>query len=74
MLKELFSKNPNIIINTDIDGFLSGMILQTYLGCKIVGFSKKTHPKTSRALNYHRLPINTELPIVVQKVAKVYAR
>ena len=39
MLKELFSKNPNIIINTDIDGFLCGMILQTYMGCKIVGFS-----------------------------------
>lgn len=38
-LKELFKQNPNIIINTDIDGFLSGMILQTYLGCKIVGFS-----------------------------------
>lgn len=38
-LTELFEQNPNIIINTDIDGFLSGMILQTYLGCKIVGFS-----------------------------------
>lgn len=38
-LSELFKLNPNIIINTDIDGFLSGMILQTYLGCKIVGFS-----------------------------------
>lgn len=38
-LTELFHQNPNIIINTDIDGFLSGMILQTYLGCKIVGFS-----------------------------------
>lgn len=38
-LIELFKQNPNIIINTDIDGFLSGMILQTYLGCKIVGFS-----------------------------------
>ena len=39
MLKELFSNNKNIIINTDIDGFLSGMILQKYYGCKIVGFS-----------------------------------
>ncbi len=38
-LKSLFSQNPNIIINTDIDGFLSGMILQKYYGCKIVGFS-----------------------------------
>lgn len=38
-LKELFKQNPEIIINTDIDGFLSGMILQTYLGCKVVGFS-----------------------------------
>ncbi len=39
MLKELFDKNKNIIINTDIDGFLCGMILQKYYGCKVVGFS-----------------------------------
>lgn len=38
-LRELFSKNPNIIINTDIDGILSGVILVKYLNCKIVGFS-----------------------------------
>ena len=38
-LKTLFEKNKNIIINTDIDGFLSGMILQKYYGCKVVGFS-----------------------------------
>lgn len=39
MLKEIFLKNPNIIINTDIDGFLCGMLLQKYFGCKVVGFS-----------------------------------
>lgn len=39
MLKELFQKNKDIIINTDIDGFLSGMILQKYYGCRVVGFS-----------------------------------
>lgn len=39
MLRELFNRNPNIIINNDIDGFLSGMILQKYYGCKVVGFS-----------------------------------
>lgn len=39
LLKELFEKNKNIIINTDIDGFLCGMILQKYYGCKVVGFS-----------------------------------
>lgn len=38
-LKELFNKNPNIIINTDIDGILSGVLLVKYLGCKIVGFT-----------------------------------
>lgn len=38
-LKSLFEKNKNIIINTDIDGFLSGIILQRYFNCKIVGFS-----------------------------------
>lgn len=39
MLKELFSNNKNIVINTDIDGFLSGMVLQKYYNCKVVGFS-----------------------------------
>lgn len=39
MLKNLFKENPNIIINTDIDGFLSGIILQMYCEAKIVGFS-----------------------------------
>lgn len=39
MLKELFAENKNIVINTDIDGFLCGMILQKYYGCKVVGFS-----------------------------------
>lgn len=49
-LKEIFAKNKNIIINTDIDGILSGAILQKYYGCKIVGFSNSKdiiwlHPK-----------------------------
>lgn len=39
MIREIFERNPNIIINTDIDGFLSGIILQKYCGAKIVGFS-----------------------------------
>lgn len=38
-LKTLFDKNKNIIINTDIDGFLSGMLLQSYYGCRVVGLS-----------------------------------
>lgn len=39
LLRKLFAENPNIVINTDIDGFLCGMILQKYYGCKIKGFS-----------------------------------
>lgn len=38
-LSEVLAANPNIIINTDIDGFLSGMILQRYCNANIVGFS-----------------------------------
>ena len=37
-----FFKNANtkdIVINTDIDGFLCGMILHKYYGCRVVGFS-----------------------------------
>lgn len=38
-LGELFQKNPYIVINSDIDGMLSGMILQKYYGCRVIGFS-----------------------------------
>ena len=38
-LSEIFSKNKNIVINSDIDGILSGIILNKYYGCEIVGFS-----------------------------------
>ena len=40
-LSEFFEKaqTKDIVINTDIDGFLSGMILQRYYDCKIVGFT-----------------------------------
>lgn len=39
MINEIFNKTKDIIINADIDGFLSGMILQKYYGCNVVGFS-----------------------------------
>ena len=32
-------QNQNVIINTDIDGILSGLILHNFLNCEIVGFS-----------------------------------
>lgn len=38
-LKSLFKHNPNIIINTDIDGVLSGLLLVKYCDCNIVGFT-----------------------------------
>lgn len=38
-LTELFRINPNIIINTDIDGILCGVILSRYCGCRVAGFS-----------------------------------
>ncbi|MCR4694405.1 MAG: hypothetical protein K5773_03665 [Pseudobutyrivibrio sp.] len=40
-LSEFFEKagTKDIVINTDIDGFLSGILLQEYYGCKVVGFS-----------------------------------
>ena len=44
MLRELFEQNPNIVINTDIDGILSSLLLVKYCNCNIVGFtnSKET--------------------------------
>ena len=43
-LSEFFEKaqTKDIVINTDIDGFLSGMILQKYYGCRVVGFSNSS--------------------------------
>ena len=38
-LSDVFNNNKDIIINSDLDGFLSGMILQEYYECNIVGFS-----------------------------------
>ncbi len=38
MLKEIFERNKYIVINTDIDGILCGLILQKYYHCEIVGF------------------------------------
>ena len=40
-LSEFFekAKTKDIVINTDIDGFLCGMILQKYYDCRVVGFS-----------------------------------
>lgn len=36
---ELLSLNNKIIINSDIDGILSGLILHNFLDCDVVGFS-----------------------------------
>lgn len=38
-LRSLFAQNPNIIINSDIDGILSGLLLVKYCQCNIVGFT-----------------------------------
>lgn len=40
-LSEFFDRanKRDIVINSDIDGFLSGMILQKYYNCRVVGFS-----------------------------------
>lgn len=36
---ELLRANNKIVVNTDIDGVFSGLILTTVLGCEVVGFS-----------------------------------
>lgn len=39
MLDTLLSVNKRLIINTDLDGVLSGLLLHSAFGCEIVGFS-----------------------------------
>ena len=38
-LKSIFVKNQKCIVNSDLDGLLSGMLLQEFLNWEIVGFS-----------------------------------
>ena len=38
-LNNVFERNQKCIINTDLDGLISGMFLQEFLGWEIVGFS-----------------------------------
>lgn len=38
-ITNLFTKNRKCIINADLDGLLSGMVLEEFLGWEIVGFS-----------------------------------
>ncbi|MBD41334.1 MAG: hypothetical protein CMC66_02895 [Flavobacteriaceae bacterium] len=38
IIEEFFKDDYSIIVNTDLDGILSGLILKNYLNCKIVGF------------------------------------
>ncbi len=38
-MKQLFTPNKKIIVNSDIDGVLSGLILKNFLNCEVVGFS-----------------------------------
>ena len=35
----IFTKNKKCIVNTDLDGILSGMLLQYFLNWEVVGFS-----------------------------------
>lgn len=42
-ISDALQKNNNIIINTDIDGLLSGLILTNHLNCRVAGFSNSAN-------------------------------
>ena len=42
-MTDLLSQNKKLIINSDIDGVLSGLLLSNFLNCEIVGFSNSDH-------------------------------
>lgn len=63
-LSEFFerARSREIVINSDIDGFLSGMILQKYYGCEIVGFSNSKESIWLRPdIDSVRLPIYVDI-------------
>ncbi|HDP54649.1 MAG TPA: hypothetical protein ENN24_03070 [Bacteroidetes bacterium] len=35
----LLKQNPNIVINADLDGIVSGLLLTNFCGCNVVGFT-----------------------------------
>ena len=37
-----YLKNKPLIINTDLDGLISGLILKKFLNCHVIGFSTST--------------------------------
>ena len=39
VIKNLFTKNRQCIINADIDGIMAGMLLQKFLNWNVVGYS-----------------------------------
>lgn len=39
IVKNIFTKDKKCVLNTDLDGLISGMLLQKFLNWKVVGFS-----------------------------------
>lgn len=69
----IFARNRKCIINTDLDGILSGMILQKFLGWQIVGFSNCSGaPEDELWLEDNNVDINAcvfvDLPVCINNI------
>ena len=58
---DIYPSERYIVINNDIDGFLSGMILCKYYNCKVVGFSSNKTIWLTKDIE----KINLKMPIYV---------
>lgn len=72
-LKSIFVKNQKCIVNSDLDGLLSGMLLQEFLNWEIVGFSSCAgKPDDEIWLKDDNIKINecvfVDLPVAVKNI------
>ena len=72
-LKSIFVKNQKCIVNSDLDGLLSGMLLREFLNWKIVGFSSCAgKPDDEIWLKNDNIKINecvfVDLPVAVKNI------
>lgn len=71
-VKNIFKPNKKCIINTDLDGLLSGMLLQKFLNWEIVGFSYCSGKPQDELWIKPQVPIKdcvfVDLPVALKNV------
>ena len=75
-ITNLFTKNRKCIINADLDGLLSGMVLEKFLGWEIVGFSSCSGKHDDELWLYNadenlKECVFVDLPVYIEKYSTI---